>query len=89
MIVADGARARGRSPPGRVRADGAGADVAEEEPELTFDVGALRAQIPALRAGLAHFDGPGGTQMPAPVVAAIAGALESPSRSGAASPRER
>lgn len=78
MIVADGARARGRSPPGRVRADGAGADVAEEEPELTFDVGALRAQIPALRAGLAHFDGPGGTQMPAPVVAAIAGALESP-----------
>ncbi|QIY66853.1 cysteine desulfurase-like protein [Streptomyces sp. RPA4-2] len=45
---------------------------------MTFDVGALRAQIPALRAGLAHFDGPGGTQTPAPVVAAIAGALEGP-----------
>ncbi|WP_405885355.1 cysteine desulfurase-like protein [Streptomyces sp. NBC_01136] len=45
---------------------------------MTYDVGALRAQIPALRAGIAHFDGPGGTQTPAPVVGAIADALNRP-----------
>lgn len=65
--------------PGQVRTgERAGPDVADEEPELTYDVGALRAQIPALRAGLAHFDAPGGTQTPTPVVTAIADALNAP-----------
>ncbi|MFG3044920.1 cysteine desulfurase-like protein [Streptomyces sp. NPDC048241] len=45
---------------------------------MTYDVHALRAQFPALRAGVAHFDGPGGTQTPTPVIEAIAGALGSP-----------
>ncbi|MGW1498048.1 cysteine desulfurase-like protein [Streptomyces mirabilis] len=45
---------------------------------MTYDVGALRAQIPALRTGIAYFDGPGGTQTPAPVGAAIADALTRP-----------
>ena len=31
---------------------------------MTFDVAALRAQIPSLASGIAHFDGPGGTQTP-------------------------
>lgn len=38
----------------------------------------LRAQIPSLSSGIAHFDGPGGTQTPAPVAAAIADALLGP-----------
>ncbi|MEU1042399.1 cysteine desulfurase-like protein [Streptomyces sp. NPDC005551] len=45
---------------------------------MTYDVGALRAQFPALRAGTAHFDGPGGTQTPTPVITAIADALGNP-----------
>ncbi|MFI0961189.1 cysteine desulfurase-like protein [Streptomyces sp. NPDC021080] len=45
---------------------------------MTYDVGALRAEIPALRSGVAHFDGPGGTQTPARVAAAIADALTAP-----------
>lgn len=45
---------------------------------MTYDVGALRAQIPALRTGIAYFDGPGGTQTPAPVGGAIADALTRP-----------
>ncbi|MFF0031507.1 cysteine desulfurase-like protein [Streptomyces avermitilis] len=45
---------------------------------MTYDVGALRAQFPALRAGTAHFDGPGGTQIPEPVIAAIADAMSNP-----------
>ncbi|MET9407600.1 cysteine desulfurase-like protein [Streptomyces sp. NPDC002935] len=45
---------------------------------MTYDVGALRAEIPALLSGVAHFDGPGGTQTPAPVARAIAGALTGP-----------
>ncbi len=44
---------------------------------MTFDVGAARAQFPALAEGLAHFDGPGGTQVPAPVSDAMAAALRS------------
>lgn len=40
-----------------------------------YDVDALRAQFPALADGLAHFDGPGGTQVPASVAAAVAGLL--------------
>lgn len=45
---------------------------------MTYDVDALRARIPALRAGVAHFDGPGGTQTPAPVIEAITDALSRP-----------
>ncbi|MFD6301238.1 cysteine desulfurase-like protein [Streptomyces sp. NPDC060235] len=45
---------------------------------MTFDVGALRAEIPALQSGIAHFDGPGGTQTPARVARAISDALTGP-----------
>lgn len=31
---------------------------------MTYDITALRALFPALSAGTAHFDGPGGTQTP-------------------------
>ena len=33
-------------------------------PAMTYDVAALRAHFPALAAGAAHFDGPGGSQTP-------------------------
>ncbi|MFE7754543.1 cysteine desulfurase-like protein [Streptomyces sp. NPDC057418] len=45
---------------------------------MTYDVGALRAEFPALRAGTAHFDGPGGTQTPTPVIEAFTDALSRP-----------
>ena len=45
---------------------------------MSFDVAAVRAQFPALAAGAAHFDGPGGSQTPQVVADAIAGALRSP-----------
>jgi cysteine desulfurase family protein (TIGR01976 family) len=48
------------------------------QPGHAYDVDAVRAQFPALRAGAAHFDGPGGTQTPQPVIDAIANALSSP-----------
>ncbi len=41
------------------------------------DVPALRALVPALDEGLAFFDGPGGTQVPGPVAAAVAAMLGS------------
>jgi len=44
----------------------------------SYDVVALRAQFPALSAGTAHFDGPGGSQTPAVVAQAVADALTSP-----------
>jgi cysteine desulfurase family protein (TIGR01976 family) len=37
----------------------------------TYDVAALRAQLPALAEGAAHFDGPGGSQTPLPVARAV------------------
>lgn len=43
-----------------------------------YDVAAVRARFPALKDGSAHFDGPGGTQTPLPVIDAIAGALSRP-----------
>jgi cysteine desulfurase family protein (TIGR01976 family) len=45
-----------------------------------YDVAALRARIPALSGSppTAFFDGPGGSQTPAEVAAAIAGALSAP-----------
>jgi cysteine desulfurase family protein (TIGR01976 family) len=55
-----------------------------------FDVVALRAQFPSLDSGLAHFDGPGGTQTPRPVADAIAATLTGPlSNRGAGSVSER
>jgi cysteine desulfurase family protein (TIGR01976 family) len=44
---------------------------------MTYDVAAVRAQFPALRSGTAHFDGPGGTQVPEPVARAVAETLTS------------
>jgi cysteine desulfurase family protein (TIGR01976 family) len=43
-----------------------------------YDVSALRSRIPALACGTAFFDGPGGSQTPAAVAAAIAGVLRAP-----------
>ncbi|WP_097870908.1 cysteine desulfurase-like protein [Streptomyces sp. rh34] len=45
---------------------------------MSYDVGAVRAQFPALRSGTAHFDGPGGTQTPATVIAAIGEVMSGP-----------
>jgi selenocysteine lyase/cysteine desulfurase len=45
---------------------------------MTYDVAAVRAHFPALRAGTAHFDGPGGTQVPDVVARAVADTLTSP-----------
>ncbi|GAA1218294.1 cysteine desulfurase-like protein [Prauserella alba] len=40
-----------------------------------FDVTELRSQFPALAEGAAHFDGPGGAQVPRPVASAVAEVL--------------
>ena len=57
---------------------------------MTYDITAIRSQFPALTAGIAHFDGPGGTQTPQPVIRAIADALSSPlSNRGQVAPGER
>ncbi|MFD6287342.1 cysteine desulfurase-like protein [Streptomyces sp. NPDC060205] len=57
---------------------------------MTYDITALRAQFPALSAGIAHFDGPGGTQSPQPVIRAIADAMGQPlSIRGRMTPGER
>jgi selenocysteine lyase/cysteine desulfurase len=45
---------------------------------MSYDVAAVRAAFPALRAGAAHFDGPGGTQVPEVVGRAVAGTLTAP-----------
>jgi len=42
---------------------------------MTFDVERVRAQFPALSDGTAFFDGPGGTQVPERVAAAISDAM--------------
>jgi cysteine desulfurase family protein (TIGR01976 family) len=44
---------------------------------MSYDVAAVRAQFPALRSGTAHFDGPGGTQVPESVARAVAETLTS------------
>lgn len=57
---------------------------------MPYDVAALRACFPALASGVAHFDGPGGTQTPKPVIDAIAEALAAPlSNRGSLTPGER
>ncbi|MEU6044086.1 cysteine desulfurase-like protein [Streptomyces griseus] len=56
---------------------------------MSYDIGAVRAQFPALRSGTAHFDGPGGTQTPTSVITAIGEAMSRPlSIRGAALPGE-
>jgi cysteine desulfurase family protein (TIGR01976 family) len=45
---------------------------------VSYDVAAVRAAFPSLRSGTAHFDGPGGTQVPEPVARAVADTLTSP-----------
>ena len=45
---------------------------------MSYDVAALRARFPALRAGIAHFDGPGGSQVPDAVAGAVGAAMTSP-----------
>ncbi len=45
---------------------------------MGFDVQALRAHFPALGAGYAHFDGPGGSQVPDVVADAVARTLLAP-----------
>jgi cysteine desulfurase family protein (TIGR01976 family) len=45
---------------------------------MAYDVAAVRAQFPALKAGAAHFDGPGGSQVPEQVARAVADLLVSP-----------
>ena len=45
---------------------------------MPFDVEAFRAEFPSLASGIAHFDGPGGTQTPARVGEAIARTLTGP-----------
>lgn len=43
---------------------------------MTYDVSRIRAMVPALAEGAAHFDGPGGTQTPGVVADAIADSLK-------------
>jgi cysteine desulfurase family protein (TIGR01976 family) len=45
---------------------------------MAYDVAAVRAHFPALESGVAHFDGPGGSQTPDVVAEAVARTLTSP-----------
>jgi cysteine desulfurase family protein (TIGR01976 family) len=45
---------------------------------MTFDSGAFRARFPSLDSGIAHFDGPGGTQTPQSVGEEMARTLTGP-----------
>jgi cysteine desulfurase family protein (TIGR01976 family) len=57
---------------------------------MSLDVAALRSHFPALREGAAHFDGPGGSQVPDVVAQAVAATLTSAiSNRGAVTPAER
>ncbi len=57
---------------------------------MSYDVAALRARFPALAAGYAHFDGPGGSQVPLEVAQAVAATLTAPiANRGRLTPAER
>jgi cysteine desulfurase family protein (TIGR01976 family) len=45
---------------------------------MTFDSSSIRSDFPSLSTGIAHFDGPGGSQAPTAVGAAIASTLSGP-----------
>ena len=45
---------------------------------MTYDVAALRAHFPSLASGIAHFDGPGGTQTPREVGEAVFATITGP-----------
>ena len=45
---------------------------------MSLDLTRIRSDFPALGAGLAHFDSPGGTQTPTPVIQAVAAAMGQP-----------
>src|SRR3954468_2232233 len=45
---------------------------------MSYDVDAVRARFPALAAGAAHFDAPGGSQVPDAVATAVAATLTAP-----------
>ncbi len=56
---------------------------------MSYDVAAVRSRFPALRSGIAHFDGPGGSQVPDAVAGAVAAAMTSPlANRGAITPGE-
>ena len=44
---------------------------------MTYDLERIRSAFPALAHGVAHFDGPGGSQTPTPVAEAVAAAMTS------------
>ncbi|MEO6996756.1 MAG: aminotransferase class V-fold PLP-dependent enzyme, partial [Terracoccus sp.] len=44
---------------------------------MAYDVDTVRSHFPSLLAGVAHFDGPGGSQTPEAVAAAVATTLTS------------
>ncbi|GCD91211.1 cysteine desulfurase-like protein [Nocardioides sp. LS1] len=44
-------------------------------PAATLDLARVRSAFPSLDLGVAHFDGPGGSQVPAPVAEAVAAAM--------------
>src|ERR1700712_3898963 len=57
---------------------------------MPYDVAAFRARFPALAAGYAHFDGPGGSQVPVEVAQAVAATLTAPiANRGRVPPAER
>jgi cysteine desulfurase family protein (TIGR01976 family) len=45
---------------------------------MSYDVAQLRTHFPSLQSGIAHFDGPGGTQTPREVGEAVAATLSGP-----------
>src|SRR4051794_30007454 len=66
---ADARRARRQDGPMNVEARTLG--------PATLDVARCRTAFPALALGVAHFDGPGGSQVPRQVADAVAGAMTS------------
>ncbi|WP_300011548.1 cysteine desulfurase-like protein [Pseudonocardia sp.] len=57
---------------------------------MSYDVAAVREHFPSLKAGYAHFDGPGGSQVPGPVAEAVAAAMTAPlANRGAVTAAER
>ncbi|GAA2103256.1 cysteine desulfurase-like protein [Microlunatus panaciterrae] len=70
--------------PDRASIDEAALDIAPLDPER------VRTDFPSLAFGTAHFDSPGGTQTPTPVIEAIADALRAPlANRGTRTPAER